>query len=208
MGSNVKHQKTSAKADSADASLVNPTDWNASHDGAMEIINRDVAQDEVVNSSSEESVYSHSIPANTLGSDGGFRLTLGGDYFNNSGATRTLVIKVKLGATTVFTSNAFNLLAVATHRRGWHLEVLCMNASAAVQDWLTWLGISPAVTNSLKVMNIGAGSDSVTIGEGVGTSTEDTTGALTVDVTMQHSAAHASLSIRCEVALLELIPPV
>lgn len=200
---NVKHIFQSAKSDGGDASLVRPSNWNAAHEGAMEILDRDLSQIEVVDDTAETSIYSHSIDANILGATGGIRLTLGGDYLNNSGSTRGLILRVKLGATTALLSNSFNSL-VSADRRQWSLMVLFLNSAAAVQKWNASFVMSRAAA---ATFSIGAAvTDDGRIGAGVADSTEDTTGALVLDVTIDHSVAHASLSLRKELALLELIP--
>ncbi|KKL84405.1 hypothetical protein LCGC14_1965070, partial [marine sediment metagenome] len=76
---NVKHAFTSPKADGGDSSLVRPSNWNASHVGAVEILDRDLTQIDVANNAAETSIYSFSIPAGAMGADGGIRLKLTGD---------------------------------------------------------------------------------------------------------------------------------
>lgn len=196
MPSNVKHQFVSGKADDADGTLIRPSNWNDEHVGAVEIMDRDLAQSEVVSSTSEESIYSHSIPANQLGATGGFRLTLSGDMLEN--VAGTLAIRIKLGATTIFTQSGIDHTNSAT-RYGWELVIICMNTSTSAQKW-----------SARYISSIGyvLGDSNLAV-QGIslpGTSAEDTTGALTVDVTIQWTVNSASLSFRKEIALLEEIP--
>ncbi len=197
---NVKHAFTSAKADGGDASLVRPSNWNAAHTGAVEILDRDLTQIDVANDAAETSIYSFSVPAGALGTDGGFRLTLGGDSLRN--AAGTLIIRIKLGATTVFTSDAFSSTNLADRYR-WTLQVLCLNSAADAQKWNAWMNMIANVAN-LSV-RVGANTQKVLL-EGQASSGEDTAGALVLDITADFSVASASLSFRKEMALLELIP--
>ncbi|KKK81323.1 hypothetical protein LCGC14_2814610 [marine sediment metagenome] len=198
---NVKHAFTSAKADGGDASLVRPSNWNAAHTGAVEILDRDLTQIDVANEAAETSVYSFSIPANALGVDGGFRLTLSGDMLKN--AAGAMEIRVKLGATTVFLSDS-SAPTSSANRHKWTLVILCLNSVAAAQKWNASMKMVANVQN-LSVQVIGSGFNA-TLMEGYSSSAEDTTGALTLEVTIDWSVADASLSFRKEMALLELIP--
>lgn len=204
MPTNVKHQFVSGKADDADATLIRPSNWNDEHVGALEVMDRDLDEVEIVNDSAETSIYSHSIPADQMGGTGGFRLIIGGDYLNDSGSSRSLTIKVKLGATTALTSAAMSIPDVATNRRKWFLEVVCLNSATDAQKWLVRWTIGPSNAANFATENPGTASGGD--GAGYGTSAEDTTGALTLDVTMDHGAAHASLSVRKEIAILEELP--
>ena len=201
MPSNVKHQFTSAKADDPDATLVNPSNWNDEHVGALEIMDRDLSQQDIANDDTEQSVYSHQIPAGQLGTTGGFRLTLVGDLLCNVPAA-TIVIKVKLGATTVFTSTALDITDSAD-RYKWQLDILCMNSAADAQKWAAKILGAASADNFPMYVGSNAG---VFHGAGHATSTEDTAGALTLDVTVDWSASNANLSVRKEMAILEEIP--
>ena len=199
----IKHPFTSGKADGADATEVQPSNWNDDHVGDN-TLDRDLTQIEIVNSTTETSIYSKSISAGILGSDGGVRLTIGGTFLNNSGATRNLLFRIKLGATTVLATNSFPVVVDADERQ-WKLDIYFLNSAAAAQKW-----------GASFILGVGTGGTGFTItdptsfnmyiGAGYATSAEDTTGALVLDVTAQHSFAHASLNIKKEVAVLELIP--
>jgi hypothetical protein len=202
VASNVKHAFVSGKSDDPDSSLVNPSNWNEAHEGAVEIEDRDLTQDEVVSSLVEESIYSHSIAGNVMGSTGGVRLTLGGDILKN--VAGTVIIRVKLGATTILQSNALALTQGAT-RYEFILEVLLMNSATGAQKATgKFLCVTESSGASFSAL---LGNDpSATHMAGYGTASEDTTTAKTLDVTVQWSASDVNLSFRKEIALLELIP--
>ncbi len=158
---------------------------------------------DIVNSSAETSLFSAGIAANLLATDRAVRLTLIGDYLNNSGATRTLRVRVKLGATTLWDDTSIALAASAT-RRALAIEVLLANRGATNSQALGGrLDISalPATAGlgDFAAASIAAGAVLS------GTSAEDTTTARTLDLTVQHSAANASLSVRSLYGLVELV---
>ena len=198
---NIKHAFVSGKADGGDASLVRPSNWNAAHEGAVEILDRDLTQIDVANDAVETSIYSFSIPAGALGATGGFRLTLGGDMLKN--VAGTIIWRVKLGATTVLVSDA-SAPFISVDRHKWTLVILCLNSAVAAQKW-NLRGQTVTNTASLAVHILSSGNIS-TLLDGYNVSTEDTSGALVLEVTIEWSAASASLSYRKEMALLELIP--
>ena len=164
------------------------------------ILDRDLTQVDVVNTATETSIYSLSISANVLGATGGFRLTLGGDMLKN--AAGNLEIRVKLGATEVFLSDV-GAPSSSADRHKWTILLLCLNSATNAQKWNAMVQMVANAQN-LAVQIIGSGTNSY-LAEGYNTSAEDTTAALTLDVTVDWSAASASLSFRKEMALLESI---
>lgn len=168
------------------------------------ILDRDLSQVEIVDDSDETAIYSHSIPAGALGAIGGVRLTLSGDYLNNSGSSRNMVIKVKLGSTTVLTSTSFSAAPTA-NRREWQLDILLLNSAVSAQKVTASFLMSDEDASNFHIHNSVATAGDMA-GVGLGSASEDTSGALTLEITMKHSTAHANLSLRKEVALLELIP--
>ena len=194
----IKHPFTSGKADGADATEVQPSNWNDDHVGDN-TLDRDLTLVQVLNRVDEVSVYSSTIPANLLGTDGGVKLTVTGRYLNNSGADRTLTIKIKLGATTV-ASFAIGGIATSANRRKWQWDIYFLNSATAAQKWGgKWDLSHPQST----VLGIGLDHFPGTL---YATSSEDTTAGLDIDVTFQHSFASGSLDIIKEIAVVELIP--
>lgn len=170
------------------------------HPGGMSILDRDLSQVDVADTTTETSLYSHSIPANTLGVTGGVRVTMGGDLLHN--AVGTVTILVKLGATTVL-SAATLAFGDDAQRYKWFMEIVAMNSSTSAQKWIA--SFHTAVRSDTFAARVGNDALAVHI-LGYNTSTEDTTGALTLDVTVEWTAADASLSFRKEMAFMELLP--
>ncbi len=170
----------------------------------VEILDRDLATVEVVNDTDETTIYSHSIPGNTLGSTGGIRVLVSGDYENSTGGDRTLIIKVKLGSTTLLTTSAFKSTTNA-QRRKWFLTIWLMNTATDAQRCSAHLIWSRASADTFPMLDVDASTGTAN-GAGYGTAAEDTTGALTFAVTSDHNAAGTNLSIRKQMAMMELFP--
>lgn len=163
------------------------------------ILDVDTSEVDVANTSTETSIYSHSIAADTIAANGGFRLTLGGDMLANGGGS--VIVRVKLGATTVATSNATTPLNGADRYR-WHCQIVCIAPTTSSQNWNGFI-FGRASSNSFAIADIsGTGSHWGGALNVVG-STEDLTTDLTLDITVDWSAASASDSFRKEIAVLE-----
>lgn len=206
----VTHDFSSGKSDGTDATKVRPTNWNKAHVGALEILDRELSTDQVVSSTTEESVYSYAITAGKLGTTGGLRFRIGGDCLVN--AAGTLILAIRFGPTAtallsrdqLFVSNAIDLQDTAT-RHAWWLDLLIMNSASNAQKAVIGFMMIAASGGfqiaALDTSQFGWG------GAGFAEETEDSTAALTVDLTAKFSVSSASLSFRKEIALTEFIPP-
>ncbi len=170
------------------------------------IIDRDLSTVTINDDATEQSIYSHEITAGILRATGGVRLTIGGQYLNNAGASRTLTVKIKLGVTAVLTSVGPDITN-SVEWREWNLSVLFMNSTVAAQKWTAMFNLSQIGAANFTIQNT-ATTSGRSAGVGYATSTEDTSDARTLDVTMQHEVAHANLTINKQIAFLELLPPV
>lgn len=166
-----------------------------------QILDRDLTQVDVADEADETSLYSFTIPADTLGELGGFRLFIAGDMLVDDGGGNTLRLRVKLGGTTILSSDAKNLQDNA-ERYKWGLEVWCMNSATDAQKWgLTLIAGASSSTWPMPVLADASGL----VAAAYNTSAKDTTGDLLLDVTADWSAADADNSIRKEMAILELL---
>ncbi|KKL58265.1 hypothetical protein LCGC14_2227090, partial [marine sediment metagenome] len=157
----------------------------------LRILDRNLATVDIVNNADPQTIYSYSIGAGVLGATGGVALKVSGDYLNNAGGANTLIIRILLGATTVFTSNAFNLNAGPT-RRKWVLVISFNNAATAAQKWDVFLLMGP--DNAANFAVEPTGTFNVARGAGSVPSAEDTSAARTISVRVEHGVAHALLS--------------
>jgi hypothetical protein len=165
-------------------------------------LNRDVTSADVVSTAAETTVYSFSVPANSLGSTRALRLTMIADYLNNSGSATQLIIKVKLGTTTVLTldSTAGAFSSNAT-RRPVRLEAMISAANATnaqVGSGSLYMGGNNGVTGQSNTQSTLFISNHNAVAE-------DTTSAKTLSITVQHDASHASLSFIARAIQLELV---
>ncbi|KKN03770.1 hypothetical protein LCGC14_1104330 [marine sediment metagenome] len=178
--------------------------WNATTkkwEPKAGVLNADLTQVDVANEGDETSLYSYTIPADTLGATGGFKLFVAGDMLVNDGAANTLRIRVKLGSTTVFSSDAKDIQD-SVDRYKWGLQVWCMNSTTNAQKW--GLSLVTSASSSTWPMKILADAKGL-IASAYNSSTEDTTTDLVLAVTADWSAASANDSIRKEMAILERI---
>ncbi len=170
----------------------------------IQILDRDTSEQDVVSTVAETSIYSYSIPADLLGATGGVRLTLSGDFLDNTAGIDPVRLRAKLGATTVFDTSPNNI-AVDSNRRKWTWEIWFLNGSTSTQRWGTrfGLGIPNAAVFLVYLVTHASGAHG---GEGNAASSEDTTADRTLDITITLGENSANMSFRKYFALLELLP--
>ena len=164
------------------------------------ILDRDVIQAEVVNTTVETTVYSFSIPGGTLGTNRAIRLQANGDYLNDSGAAQTLQVLVKFGGTTISNPGTISFNA-APSRRGVTVDLLLTAANATgaqVSRTLTMFG-------DLQSSNVAAPSASFVRLNANPTIAINTTVDQTLAIAVTHSAASANISYRQSFVVLELV---
>jgi hypothetical protein len=167
---------------------------------AVLILDRDVTLTDVVNTTTETTVYSFSVPGGTLVSTKALRLTLICDYLNNSGGNANLSIAVKYGATVIAGFSNIGPVTTSSLRRGLVLTTFfsAFNASNAQ------VAYTRGVMQDIGVAGIGGGEAFVRSGVNTGVA-EDSSTAKTLLVTFQHDVANANISARALIAQLELL---
>lgn len=168
------------------------------------IFDRDLTQTENVDNGGGYGHYSFEIPANELGITGGLRLTLAGDYLNNTGTTQTLKITVMFGGSTPLNTGAM-VIPTSANRRQWRLELIGMNSATGSQKWMAFWSLSGPATVNFVVDDPGSTGDSRGTAGRVASGI-DTTAAVSIVFLSQHGVANASLSLRKEIAILERLP--
>lgn len=124
-----------------------------------------------------------------------------GNYLNNSGASRTLTLRVKYGATTILDGDIATITASAT-RRSWRMYgfLSALNATNAQRAYVDFhLSNATALTAGFG----GTYSSFNLLAEGG--ASEDSTSSLQLTVTVQHSFAHADLEIIRNYARIRMI---
>lgn len=169
--------------------------------GAVRVLARAVAQQDVTNTITETTVFTHTVKAGTLGTSSALRLTLIGDYYNNTGTGPTSTIRVKYGSTTIYTQS--DNITHGANRGGVLLSVVLSAANATnaqrVSGWCDW--------SSSSVNNAGGTAGTPTYHKSAvhNSVAEDSTTDLAFAVTFQHGATDANLSLRMHAAVLEHI---
>lgn len=165
---------------------------------------RDVATQDVVNTVAETAIFSAVIPGNKLSINKMARLTLTGDYQCNSGTPRTITLKIKFGATTLY-QDVTPAFATGSARRAVRLVAELTNLGATnIQElggvfMVSDAGGTTSGLGDINDENIGSFSNLT------GFSNIDSTINQTFEVTVTHSAAEANVSLRKWCALLEVV---
>lgn len=146
------------------------------------------------NSAAETSIFSGTIPANTLGTSGAVRVILSGQVLNDSGASQGYTLRVKYGATTMY-ADASNttIIGNSSTRRTWRMEFTLFSdgttGTQRVEGLIGPFGAAAAATTGYGDLAASASINPVPIG---GTSSEDSTADKTLDITIQLTTANAS----------------
>lgn len=167
-------------------------------------LDRDVAEAAVTNTTTETTVYSYSVLGGTLSTNRALRITLIGDWINNTGgAAASVNLRVKFGGTLI----------------GWFLPTGAANAGRypiRLQGVLSAANATNA-QRFVATMDMGQPGD---IGSPPGQAAEnytesgasgnnglalDSTAARTLLISAENSAADANISFRCFSVLLELL---
>jgi hypothetical protein len=154
---------------------------------------------EVINTATETSLYSYTVPGGTLGAHGGVRMTLMGDFLYNSGISDTLTIRIKFGATTLYTTPAWSDTVWSANRYPWRLQVLVANTGVSnvqtgyAELFSEWRTAAADSGQSLPPLPVGT-----TLREGsvILSSAEDTTSDKSLNVTAKWSNARTTESWR------------
>jgi hypothetical protein len=153
--------------------------------------NKDTTLSEVVNTTAETTIYSFSVPANTLGTSGWIRLSIFGTILNNSGGTYNITAKLKFGATTIAQQTVGNA-ADSTNIYGYKLDAY-IAANGATNAQKGGFVIAGRALNNGFLMGAH------------GTAAEDSTTAKTLSITIALGIAHPQFSFKKESALLEIL---
>lgn len=169
---------------------------------------RKTSQKDVVNTVTETDLLNGEITvgANVMGASGMLRVTLEGDYLNTSGSQQGITLRVKFGTTTVWgdATVATQYSSSATRRR-WFMNFLITNQGATnVQDLAGFFFMNAVAAGSVAGLGDLGTTDTTETTFG-GTAAEDTTASKALAVTVVHTAANASLSMRLQSALVEVI---
>ncbi len=167
------------------------------------VLNRQTTEGKVDTSTDEGSLFQYTLPGRALGTDGGCRVTLGGQLLTNPASLVTL--RFKLGATTVFTSSA-HAFSSDSDVRYWRAVFEFLNvASFSSQKWLGHWMATPADALAFGI-NTSSSAD-YKIAQGYATSSENTANDLVLDMTVEFSVNGANVAMDRNYALVERLSP-
>ena len=160
------------------------------------IVARTVSSTTVTSTATETTVFSATLPAGTLGTDRLVRLDLGGDYQNDTGISRTCTVRVKLGSTTLAALDP--VLTTATDRGAVILTTFISGTGSTTSQ----------VARSMLLLsgiggNTGADTSATPRFAMHNSVAEDAASDLTLAVTVEHSAASASLTFNATFVQVE-----
>jgi hypothetical protein len=163
------------------------------------VLDRTTTTNDVANTTVETAIYNVSIPGGTLGTNKTLRLSLIGDYLNNSGASSNLTVIVRYGTTVLFTTGA-NAIAASANRRS--LMVNCEISAKGLTN--------SQVSKVVETIGSGDATGSATQGSTYNTSVhnsiaEDSTVTKNLQVTVTHGTANVNISARLLAGHIEVL---
>lgn len=145
-------------------------------------------------STSEETVLSYTVPANTIGSDGVLIVRLWITTANSSGGNVVFTFRFKYGSTTIWTLAKSAMGTGNTHLNYFDIYLKGDGATNSQESDV----IAEANAESADIGSVNTGWGSAT-----GTSAEDSTGELALVFTCQSDTSHANISVIRTVATIE-----
>lgn len=156
--------------------------YNTGGDPGLSILDNDTANQEVVNSAAETDVWSVTVPANTIGTNGALDVDFDLSYLNSSGLGRTLTIKLYFGGTAVTLYT--NSIISNANRQIMRGKVTLIGTATNAQKYTSQIMLSRADLFSIT-----------DVASREGTWAIDQTADRVLKISVQHSAANANLSI-------------
>ena len=175
------------------------------------ILDKSTTTTTVNNTATDTTIYTLSVPANTLGTNHMLRVDMGGTYLNNGGSASTLTVRIKFGPvpTVMYADATYSIGTGSTVKSAWELHfILAADASATAQKVRGRFEIgdnAAGATTGSGDLGTATATRNGTMSPIYGTAAVDSTVTQTLLVTMQHSVANTSISIVREGVLTELI---
>ena len=169
------------------------------------VLDRETTQQVVNTSSIEETVFTHTIPANTLSTNRAIRFTMHFDWLLNSG-TPTFTLRIKFGATTLYSGVSGTHTASSTRRPGFLVLMLNNQNATNVQAFGGTLIMNNTGSTTTGLGDISDDEmDGGHLGSISGTSTIDTTVDSNFVITIQMDVSNVANEFRKNGAILELL---
>jgi hypothetical protein len=150
---------------------------------------------DVASTNAETTLYTYDLPADTLVNGRAVKLWLHGDALGNTGLN-TLIVRVKLGGTTIY-QDVTGTWANSATRRPWLMEfVVGASDSSSAQSLGGGIHIGSVGTATTGLGDLAGATVAISDTPVFGTASKDGTTVLALAVTVQWSASSASLSFR------------
>lgn len=147
----------------------------------------------VSNTVADTAIFSGTIPGGTLGTQGAVKFVIHGQITNGTGTNKTVAISAKYGATTLWKDSTGNIGTSGTART-FNIEGILFadNSATAQRVAITNVTIGPAAAATTGYGDIAGTPILFFAGAAGGTSAETSSGDLTLEISMELSAADAN----------------
>ncbi len=167
-------------------------------------LNKIASELNIVSSVTETDLLAYSVPASTLGTDKVIRVSIKASYLNNSGSDRTFTLKIKYGATTMY-SSATPALTTSATRRVVRIDFLLFAKNLVTSQGMSGsvkIGDDTAATVGLGDLAGGAASSQEISGIDAA---ENSAVGKTLSCTITHSFSASTVSFKRNYALIEVL---
>lgn len=161
----------------------------------------------VSNTTTESTLMSITVPANLMGTNRAVRMTIWGDYLNNSGSNTTFTLRVKFGSTTFF-GDASGNVGTSSTRRPFTLTAVVMNKGATnAQSCMFECMLGNAASGSVAGLGdmAAAGYREFNGTNGTSDMAIDTTADASFTTTIAHASAASTMEIVIRGGFVELL---
>ncbi len=168
------------------------------------VLDRNMAQTDVVSSTTETTVYSFSVPANIMDANRCLNLRLMGDVLSNVAITDTITWRLKFGGTTVY-QDTIDHAAISASRHPVYVDWMHCNddaTNAQLGHGIITEGTAAGATTGIGDVETDEQEITATFQTAAGSI--DTTLAQTIAVTITWDVSSASDSFQKEMAVLVL----
>ena len=163
------------------------------------------------NTAAETTIFSYTIPANTVGSDGRLTLDILSTFLNNSGANRGWRMRVKLGGSTVLDFETGNNSGTSAAYRGNHTIINLFELGATNSQIMTLEYFQANASSTFGTVHTGQGASASTAANHLsinsGAIAQDMTASAVLEVTIELSTNLATLEWKTNGGSLSLMKP-
>ena len=170
---------------------------------ATTVIDRVTTQVDIVNTSVESTLYSYSLVGGTLGANGILRLTIHGDFLNDSGSTAAFDFILKLGGVVVWKDNSSDFADAGTTRLPWTLVLYIHNRNSESSQYVGGQLIVGTATLGTTGISFASNDEINAISPISATSAINTASTQTLSFHIDHATANAQISCRANLIMLE-----